>query len=140
MGLDRVYYSWRKRWIALKRKTKDPERPMNHRDFSILGEVLPMHRLLNVRQGGVPPQGRVKQVQRQRATSVKREEPQVHDVVQGVRPQAINAGREARHRGAPNVEVAVVQERSVRLGLVWANKCRLCHTSNRKEWYSGAFD
>ena len=84
-----------------------------------------MRRLLNVKQGGVPPRVRVNQVQRQRAISAKREEAPVHNVVQGGRLGAVNAEREARHRGAPNVEVAVVQERSVRLGLMWVKQCQL---------------
>jgi hypothetical protein len=98
---------------------------MSHRDFSILGAVWPTHRLLNVEQGGVPPRGRVKQVQQQRATSARKAEPQAQNAVRGVRRQAINAGRGARHRGAPNVEVAVVQERSVKPGLVWVKQCQL---------------
>jgi len=78
-----------------------------------------MHRLRNAGQGGVPLRVRANQVQRQRAISARKEEAPVHNAVQGRRQQATNAEREARHREATNVEVAVVQERSVRLGLMW---------------------
>ncbi len=102
---------------------------MSHRDFSISEAVWPTRRLLNVKQGGVPRRVRVKQAHRQRAISAKREEVPVHNAVQGGRLQAISVGREARHQGATNVGVAVVQERSVRLGLMWVKQCQLSKVS-----------
>jgi hypothetical protein len=86
---------------------------MSPLSFLILGAVLPMRRLHNVKQEGVPLRVRVKQGRQQRAISARKEEPQVHNAEQGVRLQANNVG------------VAALQVCSVRLGLLRVDRCQL---------------
>jgi hypothetical protein len=64
---------------------------------------------------------RANQVHRQQAINARKEEAPVHNAVQGGQLLAINAEREARHRGLTNAKAVVLQERSVRLGLMWVN-------------------
>jgi hypothetical protein len=107
----------------MKKKIKSPEKHTNPLSFLIWGVVSSMHRLPIVKQGGVPPQVHVRQEQRQRGISARKEEPRVLNAVQEGRLQGANVGREVR-LGALSVGVVVQHANSVKLGPVLFNTCQ----------------